>query len=144
MFVIKFRGHPNVSARHRTTLQITKDEHITRRADCVIGVMASHAAKDIPEWLKSYLRSGGELILEIVVAGEIFKVSGRGSPKLKLDHPTDMVVRKSDYVDGRTLMVNADKAAADLPRHLVDHLKRTEWFEARLLPKNLVSLDQEA
>ncbi len=144
VFVIKFRGHPNISAKHKTTLQITKDEHITKRADCVIGVMASHAVKDLPEWLKIYLRSGGELILEIVVTGEVFRVSGRGSPELKLSHSTDIVVRKSSYVDSRTLMINADKSAADIPHRLVNRLRKIEWFEARLLPKNLVLWDQKA
>jgi hypothetical protein len=34
-----------------------------------------------------------------------------------------MVVRKSSYIDDRTLAVNADKAAADLPRKLVEKLQ---------------------
>ncbi|MEM3446565.1 MAG: DUF371 domain-containing protein, partial [Candidatus Korarchaeum sp.] len=28
-------GHPNIRATHRTTMQVTKDEEISRRADCI-------------------------------------------------------------------------------------------------------------
>jgi hypothetical protein len=34
-----------------------------------------------------------------------------------------MVVRKSSYVDDRTLAISADKAAADLSRELVEKLR---------------------
>jgi hypothetical protein len=40
-----------------------------------------------------------------------------------LTHPADMVIRKSDYVCSRTLAINADKAAFDLPKRIVDKLK---------------------
>jgi hypothetical protein len=40
-----------------------------------------------------------------------------------LTHPTDVVVRKSDYFCSRTLAVRADKAASDLSRELVEKLK---------------------
>ena len=43
-----------------------------------------------------------------------------------MSHPTDMVVRKSGYICGRTLAINADKAACDLSRALVEKLKNPE------------------
>jgi len=42
---------------------------------------------------------------------------------LILTHPTDMVIRKSDYICNRTLAIRADKSANDLPRELVEKLK---------------------
>jgi hypothetical protein len=37
-----------------------------------------------------------------------------------------MVVRKSSYIDNRTLAVNADKAACDLSRELVKKLQKPQ------------------
>ncbi|MBM4400405.1 MAG: DUF371 domain-containing protein, partial [Crenarchaeota archaeon] len=48
------------------------------------------------------------------------------SPQLTLSHPTDMVIRKSDYVCNRTLAVHADKAAQDLSRELVEKLRNPQ------------------
>jgi hypothetical protein len=50
-------------------------------------------------------------------------VNAFGSARLILMHPTDMVVRKSNYVCSRTLAIQADKAACDLSRKLVKKLK---------------------
>ncbi|HIP58595.1 MAG TPA: DUF371 domain-containing protein, partial [Archaeoglobus profundus] len=35
--VITAWGHPNITAKHRTTLEITKDEELSIRGDCIIG-----------------------------------------------------------------------------------------------------------
>lgn len=48
-----------------------------------------------------------------------FEVHGRGDPRLLLSHPTDLVIRRSGFVSDRTLMIHADKSAADLPRGMV-------------------------
>ena len=40
-----------------------------------------------------------------------------------------MVVRTSDYVDGRTVMVGADTAAAGIDREIVDALAGGEPLE---------------
>jgi hypothetical protein len=33
-------GHPNVSANNRTTFEVTKEDHLTRRGDCIIAINA--------------------------------------------------------------------------------------------------------
>ncbi|HHL41695.1 MAG TPA: DUF371 domain-containing protein, partial [Candidatus Bathyarchaeota archaeon] len=38
----------------------------------------------------------------------------------------DMVARKSSYTCGRTLMVQCDKAAVDIPKELVEFLQDPE------------------
>ncbi|MEM3095074.1 MAG: DUF371 domain-containing protein, partial [Nitrososphaera sp.] len=42
-----FYGHPNVQSLHGKTVEITKDEHLTLRGDCIIGVRASKACADL-------------------------------------------------------------------------------------------------
>jgi len=60
----------------------------------------------------------------IIEAGELKEVvRARGSPRLLFTHPTDLVVRKSNYVCGRTLAIRADKAANDLSRKLIEKIR---------------------
>jgi hypothetical protein len=47
----------------------------------------------------------------------------RGSPRLLFTHPTDLVVRRSGYVCGRTLAIRADKAAGELSSKFVEKIK---------------------
>lgn len=136
--VVVAKGHPNVRALHETTLEITRDEHLTSRGDCIVGVGASKGAAALSERLKAILRSPGSTAYLVIEAGELREiVRGSGDPRLTLSDERSMVFRKSSYVDGRTVIVRADKAAADLDRALVEELKR----EARLVAYLVASLE---
>jgi len=50
-------------------------------------------------------------------------VVGRGSSRMKLSSESRIVLRKSNYVAGDTVMVGADKAAGDLDRRLAEALR---------------------
>jgi hypothetical protein len=41
-----------------------------------------------------------------------------------MDHPADMVWRKSPFVCGRTIGILSDRVALTLPRELIAHLAR--------------------
>jgi hypothetical protein len=53
-------------------------------------------------------------------------VLAEGSPRLVLEHPSSIVIRRSDYVDGRTLAIRANKAARDIDRRIVELLRNPE------------------
>ena len=57
------------------------------------------------------------------VRSESFTVEGRGSSALTFTDPHEIVVRKSGFVSGRTLMVYSNKAAVDIPRRVVKLLQ---------------------
>lgn len=113
------RGHPNITARHRTTLMITKDPEVTPRGDCIIGVSSERSVADLPAALKRGIRAGRGILITLMVGDRVETVSGSGHPSLALDHPSDIVIRKSCYICGRTLAVRANMSAADLPRDFV-------------------------
>jgi hypothetical protein len=50
-------------------------------------------------------------------------MQGRGHPDLPLDHPDDMVARKSRYICGRTLMIEGDKGACNISPELISVLQ---------------------
>jgi hypothetical protein len=128
-------GHENIEATHLTTLEITKEMHLSRRGDCIIAVAADKSLTDLSEEFKESLRKpSAKLTLTIEANGITAQINAYGSPKLILTHPSDMVVRKSSYIDDRTLAINADKAAADLPRKLVEKLRNPKQ-KARIILK---------
>jgi hypothetical protein len=117
-------GHENIRATHRTTLEFTKDKHLSRKGDCIIAVAADKALADLSPRFKANLRKpNAKLTIIIEADGIAEQVQAHGAQKLILSHPTDAVIRKSDYVCGRTLAVRADKTANDLSRKLVEKLK---------------------
>lgn len=122
--VFHARGHENVLATHKTTFEVTRDEALTKQGDCIVAVKSTMAAVDLPLEFKEAAKKENAQIAVTVRAGELEEtVRAKGSPKLTFTHATDLVVRKSGYVCGRTLAINADKAAIDFSRKLVEKLK---------------------
>ena len=121
---IDARGHTKIQATHETTLEFTKETHLTERGDCIVGVKASKGAADLSDEFKGLARISTSRItvfLEVDKYSEVIR--GFGNQNLTLTHPTDLVIRKSDYTCNRTLMTRSDKAAVDLPRALVSLLR---------------------
>jgi hypothetical protein len=122
--VFSARGHENVQSTHRTTFEVTKEETLSKRGDCILAVEATKAAADLPVEFKEAARKEGARITVTVEADGLKEtVKAKGSPQLQFTHQTDLVVRKSSYVCGRTLAIGADKAASDFSRELVNKLK---------------------
>lgn len=118
------RGHPNITSTHRTTLMTTRDEHLSKRGDCIVAVNAEKGLLDLPDDIKEAARCRESVIvLRLEAEGEEFTVRGRGHPGLTYADPSDIVARKSSYVCGRTLMVETDKAARDIPEGMKKLLK---------------------
>ena len=122
--VVTFRGHPMVMAAHPTTIEVTTEDHLTPRGDCIVGVCASAGCAQLDLRLKEGLRRGGSrATVRMFVGPYTFEVKAEGDPRLELTHPHDIVIRRSDYVSDRTLAVHADAAARDIPREIVRELR---------------------
>jgi uncharacterized protein len=117
-------GHEHVQAIHPSTLMFTKESHLSNTGDCIIGVASDKALIDLSQEFKEALRKPNSKLTIIIEAGGLTeKINASGSPELSLTHPTDMVVRKSDYISDRTLAIRADKSSNDLSRALLRKLK---------------------
>jgi hypothetical protein len=124
---LRARGHPNVRARHRTTLEITREGWLSKRADCIIGVLADKGAKDLgPEFKRAARMEGSRVVIELFVGGLREVIMAEGSPLLSFEHPNDLVIRRSEFVCPRTIAIRADKAAADISREMVKLLRRPD------------------
>ena len=128
------KGHPNVTSEHRTTLQITRDDNIGKTADCIIGVSSETKLADFPSEIRESIRDENTLIkIRLETENAVDEIKGFGHSDLTLDHPTDMVCRKSQFICGRTLMIKADKAAIDLKKQLIADLKEGKELKVAII-----------
>lgn len=117
-------GHKNVLSTHQTTVEVTKETELSKRGNCIVAVGSTKGAIDLPVEFKQAAKKEGTKITITIEADEINEtITAKGSAKLQFTHPTDLVIRKSDYVCGRTLAIGADKASIDLSRKLVEKLQ---------------------
>lgn len=124
---VTFYGHPNIRSLHAKTIEITKDEHLTPRGDCIIGVKANKACADLDESFKHRLKSNSSVVrIEIMIGDESFLILGMGDERLSMLNAHDIVIRKTNFVCPRTMSVLCDKASSDLPRKLVSMLQDQE------------------
>lgn len=122
--VIYCRGHRNVTARHPTTFEITAEDWLTPEGDCIIGIGAGIGLTGLSAHFRSLLaRDDAELVTLLSCGGLEISIRSSGSGAMTLDHPSDLVWRKSTYVCGRTVGIRSDTAACDLPREMIDRLK---------------------
>ena len=118
-------GHENIQCTHKSTLEITREAQLSKKGDCIVAVSTEKAVADLSQEFKEKLREKNARISMLIEAGEVAEVvNAFGGPRLILTHPTDMVVRKSSYVCSRTLAIQADKAAWELSRELVEKLRK--------------------
>ena len=121
---IPFRGHKNILSLHEKTLEITKEPDLTINGDCIVGINADLACRDLPENFKKNVMSDDAKITFTIKAGKhSFSIHGNGSKKLTLKHPKDIVLRKSAFVCTRTLAIKCDKASSNMPREMIHVLQ---------------------
>jgi len=122
--ILSAQGHLAVAATHPTTLEVTKEKNLTSKGNCIIAVAASKGAADLNPTFKQLIRNIETRITVLIrVEGLAANVTGWGDPRLSLTHPRDLVIRRSNYICPRTLMVKADSAAVNLNRDLVKKLR---------------------
>jgi uncharacterized protein len=132
--LIRCRGHALVSARHPTTFELTAEPDLTAAGDCIIGVGADKGAADLSEEFRSALRREEAVLVTTLRCGELeVVIRSEGHPGLVLDHPTDLVWRRSAHLCGRTIGIRSDCVARTLPREFVKRLQAGAALEAELV-----------
>ncbi len=128
-------GHKLIKAKHKTTIEITKEDFLTEKGDCIIGIKADKACFDLKDEVKMALKQGKKVKIVLEVNGIRDEVIGFGSKELILESKTSIVIRKSSFIDDRTVAIKANKSAADLNRRLVEELKNPD---AKLIVRLIV------
>ncbi|NHI83593.1 MAG: DUF371 domain-containing protein [Candidatus Thorarchaeota archaeon] len=126
MQTVRFQasGHQNIIGVHSTTLEITSEDNLTKRGTCIIGVNATVNLHDLDMNLKELAsQDTTKIVLRMKVDGLLEEIIGWGASGLTYSDTTSMVARTSFFRCNRTVMVGTNKAASDLDRTFVEHLK---------------------
>lgn len=118
--VVRAHGHENVSAAHTSTFELTSDDFLTPAGDCILGIDADRVPAEFdPEFVAACQDTDATITARLEAGGYTERITGRGHPELTFENDRSLVGRTSEYVDDRTIMIEADKAADDLDRDLV-------------------------
>jgi hypothetical protein len=124
---IEFFGHPNIKSTHRSTLEITKEETVSFRGDCIIGVKANKSCAEFNKRIKKLIANDrAKVKITIYILDKVFEINAEGSSLLTMSDDKEIVVRKSNYISPRTLAINSDKVAVDIPREIVRILQKSK------------------
>ena len=116
-------GHPLVRGTHPTTFEVTTEEELTLYGDCIIAVGADKGAAGLsPEFREILSREGAHLTTRLVCRDLCIEVQSTGGQGITLEHPTDLVWRRSTFCCGRTIATRSDLVARTLPRELINYL----------------------
>jgi len=129
--VFRCFGHENLLGTHRNTIEFTKDTHLTKRGDCIVGVKADFKVDDI----LPLLHHGRPIQVTLRLVGTSLSESFSCIPNPSFSSDHEIVIRKTDFASSRTLGLRADKAAGDLSRIFCEHLKNPgQQMEVVLAP----------
>ncbi|MBW2989176.1 DUF371 domain-containing protein [Candidatus Woesearchaeota archaeon] len=110
-------GHKNITARHKRTLEFTKDKEVSLQGDCILGVSADFKGSI----LKELVKKSHDLKMEIKAGGVSDSITFEANPDF--DDEKEIVVRTTDFNSKRTLGLKADKACNSLKKELIEILK---------------------
>lgn len=138
---MKFRchGHKNILGTHPTTIEFTKDKGLSLKGNCIIGVNSDFDLKSIKKFINDNLSiknnqcekkslknkkiKNNLLKVKIIIESNGIKEEINGYLNPDFDNDKEIVIRKSDFVSKRTLVLKADKGAKDLCRDLIKLLR---------------------
>lgn len=154
MYSFNCCGHENITARHRTTFEFTKEADLSMKGDCIIGVCADFDLEGIKRFIEKLGSSKVTITIETIITGYNNKYCNEEKNNFKKNISEDetksnfadkkiiekinaevnpgfnsgkeMVIRKTGFISERTFAVNADKAAFELNRDLAGFLKEKE------------------
>ena len=127
-------GHPLVRGTHPTTFEVTTDEELTLYGNCIIAVGADKGAAALsPEFRDVISRDGSKLITRLVCRDLCIEVRSDGGKGITLEHPTDLVWRRSSFCCGRTIATGTDVVARTLPRELIGYLREGATIRVEMI-----------
>ncbi len=112
-------GHKNIQATHRNTLEITKDDFVTKSGNCIIAIKSNFELRRIIPFLKCKrckLTIKADNIAQVITF----------TPNPNFSDEKEIVIRLNYYISDRTLGIDADKSSLFLDNALKEKLKSPE------------------
>lgn len=125
LITISFQGHKNLLGTHEKTFEITTEESLTKKGDCIIGTNAEvNYSEEFKELLKQTKEKNQEIKIKGIIQIENKKDDFQGvlNPKFNLNSK-ELVFRKSNFISERTILIKCNKSAKELNREIINSLK---------------------
>ncbi len=113
-------GHQNIEGTHKSALELTQHTSVLPRGDRVIGTRAAFDA----EAIAGLAQVSSRLKITLQVGSSTETIIGTANKQY--NPAPHIIIRKDSLVSPQTLLIHADKAAADLPKKFIDLLKSPE------------------
>jgi hypothetical protein len=127
-------GHPLVRGTHPTTFEVTTEEDLTLYGDCIIAVGADKGAAALsPEFRDVLSTEAASLTTRLICRDLCIEVRSTGGKGITLEHPTDLVWRRSSFCCGRTIATGSDFVARTLPRKLIGYLREGATIRVEMI-----------
>ncbi len=109
-------GHPNISAKHLTTIEFTSAQDVSPKGDCIVACKVRFDVKELQKLL-----SATRLRIKIM-ADDVFD-EVECIPHPAFNDADEIVLRMSSVVTRRTFGINTNKGAGMLKKELTEKLK---------------------
>ena len=115
-------GHPNIKATHKTTLEFTRENDVSLKGNCIIGVNADFELTKLKKFIKK--SDSKNIIINLEATLKKKKIQENIVAELNSDFNSDkeIVIRKTDFISDRTFAIKSNKAAFNLRRDLIGYL----------------------
>lgn len=130
---ILLHSHPNIQCTHNSTIEITKDDYLTLRGNCILGIRANKACSDLNYSLKKEIKKEKQIYVILQIDDHFECFYGYGHRNLTLSSQEDMVFRKSKFICERTALIKCNKASSDLKRNFIEQLQRNPNNEFKMI-----------
>lgn len=130
-FAFRAYGHENIRGTHASTLEFTKEAELTLTGDCIIGVKADFDAEKLRAFVMEKKKAGDLTLRMVLRVGDLEEIV-EGKLNILFNDRHEVVARRTDFASGRTLMLRADKGAAQLSKDFLKAM-RTPGREIRVV-----------
>lgn len=113
-------GHAGIEGTHKTVLELTQLTAVVPKGDRVVGTRAAYDA----EAIAALAQVSDRIKMTLKTRAYTEVIVGKANKNYKPSQ--EIIVRKDDVASPATLIINADKAAADVSRKLIDSMKTPE------------------
>ena len=126
IYKFKAYGHPNILGTHKATLEFTKDDALSLKGDCIVGVKADFKLNKLKEFIKASSNKKVTITIQAISKDKKHqKIKEEVSAELNanFNDSKEFVIRKTNFVSERTFAISSNKAALGLNRDLIQFLK---------------------
>jgi uncharacterized protein len=124
--IVQAKGHQNVLSTHKTTLEVTTEDFLTKRGNCIISINSNKSVNDFSPKLKHEIQAGHKIRVKLQAGDVTDEFTGHGHPELNLSNPISIVFRTSEFISDRTALIGCNKSSLDLNRQLITYLQNPD------------------